>query len=116
MQHYASIIIDNLWIRQSETWKKSTILLHYFSNPHHETIVYITSCFGVDDSFFEDVDNDLSGYKVYRANPKNVNEANLLAELHKSSKVVLIWLMKYTDQVRVSVWFLEWFWYNGCPW
>ena len=80
------------------------------------TIVYITSCFGVDDSFFEDVDNDLSGYKVYRANPKNVNEANLLAELHKSSKVVLIWLMKYTDQVRVSVWFLEWFWYNGCPW
>ena len=54
------------------------------------TIVCITSCFGVDDSFFEDVDNDLSSYKVYRANPKNVNEANLLAELHKSSKVVLI--------------------------
>ena len=59
------------------------------------TIVYITSCFGVDDSFFEDVDNDLSGYKVYRANPKNVNQSNFLAELHNSSEVLFILFKKH---------------------
>ena len=59
------------------------------------TIVYITSCFGLNDSFFEDMDNDLSGFKVYRANPKNVNQSNFLAELHNSSEVVFILFKKH---------------------
>ena len=59
------------------------------------TIVYITSCFGLNDSFFEDMDNDLSGFKVYRANPKNVNQSNFLAELHNSSEVLFILFKKY---------------------
>ena len=49
--------------------------------------ICFTFCIGIEDSFFEDGDNDLSGIKVYRAHPTNRSQTFQLEKLQESAKV-----------------------------
>ena len=62
------------------------------------TSISLNFCIGIDDSFFEDGNNDLSGFKVYRAYPTNRSQTILMEKLQESAKVFFLfnWLNSST--------------------